>query len=116
MRDIRSIIEELRSHPDHVVSDIFTMDDVLEHLQDQIADKRHTDMEYLGLDPDKEEDYELNIDDLSVGDKQVIIDYMENIFDHVWGDVDGIYPNFDELPDLVKKVERDINLIKILKK
>ena len=115
MRDIRSIIEELRSHPDHVVSDIFTMDDVMEHLQDQISDRRYTDMAHNGLDPDKEEDYELNIDDISEVDKQVIIDYMENIFDHVWGDIDGIYPNYDELPDLAKKVERDLTLIKILK-
>ena len=105
MRDIRDIIEELQKHPEYIVADIFTIHDVIETLQDEILD-------YLESD----EDYDLNIDDLSAVDKAAMKEYMESVLEQVWRNVDGIYPSFNNLPDLAKKVEREINIDKLLKK
>jgi hypothetical protein len=43
-------------------------------------------------------------------------DFMESMMEQVWKHVDGVYPSYNNLPDLKKKVDRQISLEEILKK
>lgn len=104
MRNIQDIIEELQRHPEYITADIFTLHDVIETLQEEIMDVLEDD------------NFELNIDDISEVDRLEMKEYMESILEQVWRNVDGIYPSYNNLPDLTKKVERDIALEEILKK
>ena len=104
MRDIRSIIEELQRHPEFIVADIFTIHDVMEYIQDEIVDVL------------EDENFELNIDDISEVDKMAMKEYMESMLEQIWRHVDGVYPSFNNLPDLTKKIERAATLEQLLKK
>lgn len=103
MRDIRDIIEELQAHPEYLVADIFIVSDVLDYVQDEI-------------NSELEEDYCVDIDDLSASDIFAMKDFMESMMEQVWKHVDGVYPSYNNLPDLKKKVDRQISLEEILKK
>jgi hypothetical protein len=104
MRDIRDIIEELHDHPDYIVGDVFTIHDVMDYIQDEIAEEIEQD------------EFELNIDDLSNKDKKAIQGYMENMLDQIWRHAEDIYPSYNNLPDLRIKIDRELNLEEILKK
>lgn len=108
MRDIRDIIEELHRHPDYIVGDIFTIHDVLETIQDEVNDELNDAMYFQ---EDGTMDYELNADELTDADRKAIQDYMENVLDQIWKHVDGVYPSYNNLPDLRKKI--DLSLIHI---
>jgi hypothetical protein len=109
MRDIRDIIEELHNHPEYLIADIFIVSDVLDYIQDEINDE-------LIEESDLALDYELNIDDLSKADIFAMKEYMESMMDQVWKHVDGIYPSYNNLPDLRKKIDRQIIIEEILNK
>jgi len=115
MIDIRDLIEELQRHPDYICADIFTLHDVIEYIQDEINDELMDDFN-SEINRQRALDYELNIDDMSVNDIEAIKDYMENMLEQIWKHVDGIYPSYNNLPDLRKKIDRQIILEKILNK
>jgi len=100
MRDIREIIEELREHPDLISDAIFTMDDIIYELNGQLQD-----INCDGIT-------ELNYNDLTDKDIEVIRENLEEKIEILWDSIDFY---LIQLPDLKKKLKRDIKISKILK-
>lgn len=89
MRDIREIIDELLNHPDYISSEITTINDIIESFND--------------------DDVEVNYDDLSNEDWGYIVAAMDIQLPSIR------FPKWQELPELSKKIQRDIKISEILK-
>jgi hypothetical protein len=104
MRDIRELIDELREHPDLVNNigflPIFTMDDILYELNEQLKDFNLNELT------------EVNYDDLTDNDMKFIREHFYHKIEELW---DNCGFRLLDLPDLPKKIKRDIKISKILK-
>jgi hypothetical protein len=104
MRDIKDIIDELREHPDLVNNigflPIFTMDDILYELNEQLKDLKCDDVT------------EVNYGDLTDNDMNFIREHIEKKIEKLW---DSIGFRILQLPDLPTKIKRDIRICRLLK-
>ena len=100
MRDIVDLITELYRHPDYVNGIIFTLDDVVDRLNEQI--------DYEGIIIKKE--------DLGVGDLKDIQDSIQGTINWMTQDIDP-YPQLDEMrigAKIQEQIERDKHLEALL--
>jgi hypothetical protein len=104
MRDIQEIIEELRSHKDFLQAEIFTMQDALDDINNQLY------AEY-----DVAEDY-IKREDLTEDDIKHIHNTVEEFINNMYYDGYGPYPVLETMPDVVSRIKRDVAIHKVLSK
>ncbi len=100
MRDIRGIIEELRQHPDFIACDVTTINDVIWSFNSELEDTSN---------------YEVSYDDLTHEDWLYITNAIENMYERILIYSESGYPKWKDLPDLPKRIQRDIKISEILK-
>ena len=96
MRDISEIIKELYEHPEYIHHSIFTKDDVVEFIKQ--------DMEI------NDDDTELVKEILTKEDYEGFEDWIYNVMSMAFE-----YHEYDYPEDLLKKINRHVILNKILK-
>jgi len=108
MRSIEEIIEELQSHPDYIAGEIFTIDNVLDDLNDQLINQSEQHINHEDL---------IKFEDLSKDDIEYIYRYISDFLESLYDNCDGgVYPYLDQMPDIHKKMIRNLSILNILGK